>query len=180
MSIRTVAVVHPERMVAEGIAAALARQPGIVVDGVATTEAEALGCFGRVDAVAIHEALPEAKALGARLRDEGSRIVAFGDGGASEEARVSTRSSITALAQALSPAAANGSGGQGRRPLSSREREVLHLVARGMPGKQVARQLGISPKTVEQHKAHIYSKLGVPNQAAAVHRVLVQNGGSAI
>jgi len=177
MSVRTVAVVHPERMVAEGIAAALARQPGIVVDGVATTEAEALGCSGRVDAVAIHEALPEARALGARLRDEGSRVVAFGDGGASEEARVSTRSSITALARALAPAVANGRGG---RPLSSREREVLDLVARGMPGKQVARHLGISPKTVEQHKAHIYAKLGVPNQAAAVHRVLVQNGGPTI
>ncbi len=37
-----------------------------------------------------------------------------------------------------------------------------------MAAKQVARYLHISPKTVEQHKTRIFSKLGVPNQAAAV------------
>jgi protein AroM len=52
--------------------------------------------------------------------------------------------------------------------LTPRERDVLSLVARGFAGKQVARHLGISPKTVEQHKTRIFSKLGVPNQAAAV------------
>jgi DNA-binding CsgD family transcriptional regulator len=39
-------------------------------------------------------------------------------------------------------------------------------------GKQVARHLGISPKTVEQHKTRIFAKLGVPNQAAAVRMVV--------
>ena len=48
-----------------------------------------------------------------------------------------------------------------------REQEILRLVARGRSGKQVARQLGISPKTVERHKTRIFAKLGVPNQAAA-------------
>jgi DNA-binding CsgD family transcriptional regulator len=38
-----------------------------------------------------------------------------------------------------------------------------------MAAKQVARHLGISPKTVERHKGHIFAKLGVSNQAAAVH-----------
>jgi len=45
---------------------------------------------------------------------------------------------------------------------------VLNLVARGLSGKQIARQLGISPKTVEHHKTRAFAKLGVPNQAAAV------------
>jgi DNA-binding NarL/FixJ family response regulator len=41
-------------------------------------------------------------------------------------------------------------------------------VSRGLAGKQVARHLGISPKTVERHKTRIFAKLGVANQAAAV------------
>ena len=46
-----------------------------------------------------------------------------------------------------------------------------------MSGKQVARHLGISPKTVEHHKTRIFAKLGVPNQTAAV--TLAMAGGLA-
>jgi len=177
MSTRTVAVVHPERMVAEAIAAALTRHPRLLVVGVSTTDAEATRWVGRVDAVVLHEEMEGAEQVAARLAEHGARVVFLGFTGATEGRRVSTRSAIAALVNALYPAARNAGSASGPRPLSSREREVLDLVARGMPGKQVARQLGISPKTVEQHKAHIYAKLGVPNQAAAVHRVLVQDGG---
>jgi DNA-binding CsgD family transcriptional regulator len=45
----------------------------------------------------------------------------------------------------------------------------MRLVSRGLVGKQIARQLGISPKTVERHKTRIFAKLGVANQAAAVN-----------
>ena len=45
---------------------------------------------------------------------------------------------------------------------------MLRLAAKGMAGKQIARVLGISPKTVEQHKTRAFKRLGVPNQAAAV------------
>ena len=55
--------------------------------------------------------------------------------------------------------------------LTPRQRQILSLVGRGMTARQIARQLGISPKTVEQHKAKIFAKLGVPNQAAAVGRI---------
>jgi DNA-binding CsgD family transcriptional regulator len=44
-----------------------------------------------------------------------------------------------------------------------------------MAGKQIARSLGISPKTVEQHKTRAFKRLGVPNQAAAV-AMLVEKG----
>ena len=47
--------------------------------------------------------------------------------------------------------------------------------AKGMAGKQIARALGISPKTVEQHKTRMFRKLDVPNQAAAV--ALMGEGG---
>jgi DNA-binding CsgD family transcriptional regulator len=45
--------------------------------------------------------------------------------------------------------------------------EILSLIARGLSGKQVARHLGISRKTIEHHKTRIFAKLGVPNQTAA-------------
>jgi len=45
--------------------------------------------------------------------------------------------------------------------LSPREREVLRLVAMGEPSKVIARQLGISFRTVEAHRAHIIRKLDV-------------------
>jgi two-component system, LuxR family, response regulator FixJ len=43
--------------------------------------------------------------------------------------------------------------------LTTREREVLELVAAGEPNKIIARQLGISFRTVELHRAHIIEKL---------------------
>jgi HD-GYP domain-containing protein (c-di-GMP phosphodiesterase class II) len=56
-----------------------------------------------------------------------------------------------------------------RRPagLSERECEVLSLLARGMATKQVARQLGISPKTCDHHIQRLYSKAGVSTRAGA-------------
>jgi DNA-binding NarL/FixJ family response regulator len=48
--------------------------------------------------------------------------------------------------------------------LTAREREVLRLTADGLSGTAVAEQLGISPRTVETHRANIMRKLGVKNQ----------------
>lgn len=52
--------------------------------------------------------------------------------------------------------------------LSRREAEVLGAISAGATTQQVARELGIRPKTVENHKQRIFSKLGVQNQAHAV------------
>jgi DNA-binding CsgD family transcriptional regulator len=51
--------------------------------------------------------------------------------------------------------------------LSAREVEVLRLVANGMTSAQVARELFISPNTVNRHLSSIYGKLGVSSRAAA-------------
>ena len=45
--------------------------------------------------------------------------------------------------------------------LTPRESAVVRLVARGMTNKAIARQLGISPRTVEGHLNHVFEKLGV-------------------
>jgi DNA-binding NarL/FixJ family response regulator len=44
---------------------------------------------------------------------------------------------------------------------------VLALLARGQANKQIARQLGVTPKTVSNHVEHVYTKLGVGSRAAA-------------
>jgi DNA-binding NarL/FixJ family response regulator len=53
-------------------------------------------------------------------------------------------------------------------PLSTREREVLALVARGTSNPEIARELFISEATVKTHLTHLYAKLGVNDRAAAV------------
>ncbi len=62
-----------------------------------------------------------------------------------------------------------------RRPLlSPREVEVLGVIGTGATTRSVAEVMGISPKTVENHKQRIFSKLGVQNQAHAVAVALRQ------
>ncbi|HWG11990.1 MAG TPA: response regulator transcription factor, partial [Streptosporangiaceae bacterium] len=55
-----------------------------------------------------------------------------------------------------------------REPLSSRELDVLALVARGTSNRDTATRLFISEATVKTHLLHIYAKLGVNDRAAAV------------
>jgi two-component system response regulator FixJ len=55
--------------------------------------------------------------------------------------------------------------------LSQREREVLDFVIRGAPTKAAARALGISPRTVECHRARLKTKLGAPNLATLIQMV---------
>ena len=52
--------------------------------------------------------------------------------------------------------------------LTNREREVLRLIAQGLPGKQIARVLTISERTVKFHTASLLHKLGAENRARAV------------
>ncbi len=52
--------------------------------------------------------------------------------------------------------------------LSDRERQVLGLVAEGLANKQIARQLGITERTVKFHVTSILNKLGADNRAHAV------------
>jgi DNA-binding NarL/FixJ family response regulator len=52
--------------------------------------------------------------------------------------------------------------------LTQREREVLGLIAQGLPGKQIARALNISERTVKFHTASLLHKLGADNRAQAV------------
>jgi HD-GYP domain-containing protein (c-di-GMP phosphodiesterase class II)/DNA-binding CsgD family transcriptional regulator len=81
-------------------------------------------------------------------------------------------------------------GPAGQRPvprpagLSERECEVLGLLARGLATKQVARRLGISPKTCDHHIQRLYGKAGVSTRAGAtlfaLEHGLIRPGESAL
>jgi DNA-binding NarL/FixJ family response regulator len=51
--------------------------------------------------------------------------------------------------------------------LTPREREVLELIGRGFPNKRIARELGLSEKTVKTHVGHVLAKLGVTDRTQA-------------
>jgi DNA-binding NarL/FixJ family response regulator len=57
-------------------------------------------------------------------------------------------------------------------PLTAREREVLGLLASGLPNKAIAARLGISDQTVKAHVAAICGKLGALNRTDAVRRAI--------
>lgn len=52
--------------------------------------------------------------------------------------------------------------------LTPRELEVMRLLATGLQNREVADRLGLSPRTVEVHKARILAKLGIRNVAELV------------
>jgi FixJ family two-component response regulator len=54
--------------------------------------------------------------------------------------------------------------------LSAREREVLGLIVAGLTNKEIGRSLGLSPRTVETHRAHLFGKLGAPTLAQLILR----------
>jgi DNA-binding NarL/FixJ family response regulator len=51
--------------------------------------------------------------------------------------------------------------------LTAREREVLALVARGLPNKLIARELEISEKTVKAHLTSVFQRIGVTDRTQA-------------
>ena len=83
-------------------------------------------------------------------------------------------------AAAVRPNAASG-GASSAAPdrlaaLSPRQREVFHLLARGLSNKQIARELTISEGTVKSHIATIFDVLKVRNRVAAVAEARAVSG----
>ena len=55
-------------------------------------------------------------------------------------------------------------------PLTSRELQVLQMLAAGMPNQGIARQLVVSLDTVKKHVSHVLGKLGAASRTEAVAR----------
>jgi FixJ family two-component response regulator len=62
--------------------------------------------------------------------------------------------------------------------LTQREREVAALVARGLSNKLIGRQLSISDKTVQVHRAHVMEKMQVHSAAELARRLMTFEAGA--
>jgi two-component system response regulator FixJ len=83
-------------------------------------------------------------------------------------------------AAAVKPAAPDDGSGVRQRldTLSERERQVLDGVVAGHPNKVIARDLGISPRTVEIYRAKLMAKMQADNLAALVRMTLSIRGAT--
>jgi FixJ family two-component response regulator len=85
------------------------------------------------------------------------------------------REAVTNYRQSMAGHADGLADFPGRQLLTGREREVLAQIARGASNKEAGRRLGISPRTVEVHRARIMAKLGARNAADLMRIVLSQH-----
>jgi len=194
---------HP--IVRTGLQGMLAGQPDLELVGEATTGVEAVALteelgpdvvlmdlrMPEMDGVAavaqIKVRHPETQILVLTTYDTDADILRAVEAGATgyllkDVPREELYRAIRAAARGetvLSPTVATRLVGQMRSPaeesLTTREIEVLALVARGASNKEVARQLHISESTVKTHLIHIFGKLGVTDRTAAVTTALRQN-----
>ena len=56
----------------------------------------------------------------------------------------------------------------GWESLTPTEREVVRLVSEGLANKEIAARIFVSPRTVQTHPAHVYTKLGLASRAQLV------------
>ncbi len=61
-----------------------------------------------------------------------------------------------------------------RNGLTSRQRQILHLIAEGRSIKQIGRQLALSPKTIDWHRSQIMKRLGIDTTAGLVRYAIVE------
>lgn len=187
-----VLLVDDHAVVREGLRALLASSPGLSIVGEAASLATALTLLRSAspDVVLLDLSLPDARGVAAvtavrkaardvavvvlSMHDEEAHQRAARDAGA--DAYVVKGASIDAIVAALREVSALPVGEPSVRPaLSPREREVLAAIADGHSNPVIAELLGVSPKTVETHRAHLMEKLGVRSVASLV-RVAVRLG----
>ncbi len=134
----------------------------------------------------IHEEMPQIRVLALTVHEEEEYVLPVVRAGASGYlVKDSAVAELLAAVRALhagqgyfGPQAARVLAEQYRQPahqvedpygaLSPREREVFHLVVDGRTTKEIARQLGISVKTADNHRYRLMEKLGVHNTAELV------------
>jgi len=185
------AVQHADRFIRSGLAVVLDREPDIEVIGQAASPAELIVICAdlRPDAVLLEIDAPQwdAPRLAAALRKR-QRTLRFV--GLHEELHPETARRAYQAGVRATVAYSTGTDGiiaalRGRvtaspvtplpttRPtapdsLTPREVEILRLIAAGKITREISAEIGVTVKTVENHKQRIFRKLDVQNQAHAV------------
>ena len=159
---------------AEAIELARDLRPDVVLMDISMPDVDGIHATG-----SILEDLPETRVVMLTAFSERDRVVAALDAGAigyllkdSEPQEVLEAVRAAARGDApLSPRAARellaARSEEQRADLSKREREVLALVAEGLPNKLIARRLEISEKTVKTHLTSVFQRIGVSDRTQA-------------
>ena len=169
----------------EGIFEARSLKPDVILLDVVMPDQSGLEIVPQL----LHET-PEAKVLVLSMQDEPSYVRQAFEAGASgyvlkEAADAELVAAIREVAQGgryvnpeLGVRLVAAESEERRRaeadPLSDREREVLRLLALGHTNQEIAKQLYISVRTAETHRAHIMQKLHLSSRAELVRYALDQ------
>ena len=169
----------------ETVEKAIATRPDVVVTDISMPRLNGIEVVRR-----LREALPDTRVLVLTMHQEDEYVLqAVRVGAAGYMVKDSAASELLTAVRALhagrgyfGPQAAKALAEQLQHPerdlgdpygqLTTREREVFHLLAEGLTTKEIARQLGISTKTAENHRARVLAKLGVRNTAELVRYAL--------
>jgi DNA-binding NarL/FixJ family response regulator len=167
----------------EAVERALQTHPDVAVLDIGMPRLSGLEAVRR-----IHQEAPKIRVLVLTMHEEEEYVVHLVRAGASgylvkDSAAGELLAAVRALARGhgyFGPYAARVLAEQYRHPrdpdaapdpygtLTAREREVFHLVVDGKTTKEVAKTLGISPKTAENHRTRLMEKLDVHNTAELV------------
>jgi DNA-binding NarL/FixJ family response regulator len=169
----------------ETVEKALATRPDVVITDLSMPRLGGLEVVRR-----LREALPDTKVLVLTMHKEDEYVLQAVRAGASGYlVKDSAASELLAAVRSLhagrgyfGPQAAMTLAEQLQHPertlddpygrLTSREREVFHLLAEGLTTKEIARRLDISVKTAENHRGRVLDKLGMRNTAELVRYAL--------
>lgn len=176
-------VVGEARDGAEAVARARELSPDVVVIDVSMPVLDGAGATER-----IARECPEVRVLALTMHEDRAHLTRLLQAGAA--GYVLKRAAADELVRAIRTVAGGGTyvdpvlaGSllRGARParstpetLSEREEEVLRRIAWGESNKEIARQLGISVKTVETYKARVSEKLGLRSRTDMVRYALQQ------
>ena len=169
----------------ETVEKALATRPDVVITDLSMPRLGGLEVVRR-----LREALPDTRVLVLTMHKEDEYVLQAVRAGASGYlVKDSAASELLAAVRSLhagrgyfGPQAAMTLAEQLQHPertlddpygrLTTRERDVFHLLAEGMTTKEIARRLEISVKTAENHRGRVLDKLGTRNTAELVRYAL--------
>ena len=169
----------------EAVDKALATRPDIVITDLSMPRLNGIEVVRR-----LRQALPDTRVLVLTMHQEDQYVLQAVRVGASgylvkDSAAVELLAAVRNLHAGrghFSPQAARALAEQLQHPervlddryelLTAREREVFRLIAEGLTTKEIARQLAISTKTAETHRARVLTKIAVRNTAELVRYAL--------
>jgi DNA-binding NarL/FixJ family response regulator len=169
----------------EAVDKALATRPDIVITDLSMPRLNGIEVVRR-----LRQALPDTRVLVLTMHQEDQYVLQAVRVGANgylvkDSAAVELLAAVRNLHAGrghFSPQAARALAEQLQHPervlddryelLTAREREVFRLIAEGLTTKEIARQLAISTKTAENHRARVLTKIAVRNTAELVRYAL--------